>query len=193
VIPTRSECLAALSDYNVPEHIIGHSVVVERVALFLANHLVAAGNGMDPALVSAGALLHDIDKMRGLNEGRPHGELGAETIDRLGYAEVSPIVGQHVRLADYGDNGTVSEAKLVNYADKRVNHEEIVTLDERFTYLLERYGSASPEALVRITEMKRLTEAIEGQIFARLTLAPTDVRRLIEEQHGLYYRQACHR
>jgi uncharacterized protein len=188
LIPTRSECLTALRDHEVPDNIIGHSIVVEQVAVILSHRLVEAGNGMDITLVSAGALLHDIAKMRGIREGRPHSELGAETTDRLGFLEVSPIVGQHVRLADYGDNGGIDEAKLVNYADKRVNHEEIVTLDERFDYLFERYGSASPEARERIAEMKRLTAAIEGQIFARLSITPSDVKRLVEEQYGLYTR-----
>jgi uncharacterized protein len=193
VIPTRSECLTALRGNNVPDNIIGHSIVVERVALVLSDQLIEAGNGMDVALVSAGALLHDIEKMRGLREGRPHGDLGAETTDRLGFLEISPIVGQHVRLADYGDNGGIDEAKLVNYADKRVNHQEIVTLDERFDYLFERYGAVSPSALERIVEMKRLTADVEGQIFMRLAIAPTDVKRLVEERYGLYTRQACHR
>jgi putative nucleotidyltransferase with HDIG domain len=188
LIPTRSECLAALRDHEVPDNIIGHSIVVERVALILSQRLMEAGNGIDIALVSAGALLHDIAKMRGIREGRPHGELGAETTDRLGFPEVSPIVGQHVRLTDYGDNGGIDEAKLVNYADKRVNHEEIVTLDERFDYLFGRYGAVSPEARARMIEMKRLTAAIEGQIFARLSITPSDVERLVEERYGLYTR-----
>jgi uncharacterized protein len=188
VIPTRTECLALLRDYGVPEHIIDHSIVVERVALFLAGELARAGNEADTALVSAGALLHDIDKMRGLAEGRSHGEMGAETAERLGYGEVAPLVGQHVRVLNYADNGAVDEAKLVNYADKRVNHEQIVTLDERFEYLFQRYGSASPEARERIAEMKRLTGAIEDQIFARLAINPGDIKNLIEEQYGLHSR-----
>jgi putative nucleotidyltransferase with HDIG domain len=188
LIPTRSECLTALRANSVPDNIIGHSVVVERVALVLAQRLIEAGNAMDTALVSAGALLHDIEKMRGIHEGRPHGDLGAERTDRLGFPEVSPIVGQHVRLADYGGNGDIGEAKLVNYADKRVNHEEIVTLEERFAYLFERYGAVSPEALERMTEMKRLTATVEGQIFARLAIVPADVKRLVEERYGLYTR-----
>jgi uncharacterized protein len=184
----RSDCLAVLRDHNVPDNIIGHSIVVERVALFLAEELVRAGNGMNLGLVSAGALLHDIEKMRGIREGKPHGELGAETTDRLGFVEVSPVVGQHVRLADYAENGRIDEAKLVNYADKRVNHEEIVTLDERFAYLFERYGAASPQAMERIVEMKHLTSDVEKQIFSRLSIAPGDIKRLIEEHHGFYSR-----
>ncbi|MBN2224567.1 MAG: HDIG domain-containing protein [Deltaproteobacteria bacterium] len=188
MIPIRSDCLAALREYGVPDNIIGHSIVVERVALFLADELTHAGNVTDPALVSAGALLHDIAKMRGLREGKPHGELGAEVAEELGFIEVSPIVGQHVRLVEYADNGRIDEAKLVNYADKRVNHEQIVTLDERFDYLLDRYGSASSEAGERIGQMKRLTKAIEKQIFARLEIAPGDIKRLIEEHYGFYSR-----
>jgi uncharacterized protein len=188
MIPTRSECLAVLKEHGVPGNIVGHSIVVERVALFIGGQLILAGNELDEALLSAGALLHDVAKMRGLQEGRPHGELGAAATNDLGFVEVSSIVGQHVWLSDYADNGAIDEAKLVNYADKRVNHEEIVTLDERFEYLFVRYGSASDEARRRIAEMKRLTENVERQIFARLPIAPGDLKRLIEERYGLHSR-----
>jgi putative nucleotidyltransferase with HDIG domain len=188
MIPTRLECLAVLREHDVPDNIIGHSIVVERVALFLGGRLILAGNKLDEGLLSAGALLHDIAKMRGLREGKPHGELGAAATDELGFVEVSPIVGQHVRLLNYTDNGRIDEAKLVNYADKRVNHEDIVTLDERFEYLFERYGAASPEARGRIAEMKRITKSIEEQIFAGLSIAPGDLKGLIEERYGLHSR-----
>jgi uncharacterized protein len=188
MIPTRSECLAALTERGVPDNIIGHSIVVERVALLLSSELTRAGNTLDERLLSAGALLHDVAKMRGLAEGKPHGELGARTTDELGYKEVSPIVAQHVWLSGQALNGRIDEAALVNYADKRVNHEQIVTLDERFDYLFDRYGSASPEARRRIEEMKRLTQRVETEIFRRLTIAPEDVKGLIEERYGLHSR-----
>jgi uncharacterized protein len=188
MIPSRSECLAVLAERCVPDNIIGHSIVVERVALLIGAELARAGNALDERLLSAGALLHDVAKMRGLAEGKPHGELGARTTDELGFVEVSPIVAQHVWLSEHAVNGRIDEAALVNYADKRVNHEQIVTLDERFDYLFERYGSASPEARRRIGEMKRLTQRVETEIFRRLSIVPGDVGRLIEERYGLHSR-----
>ncbi len=182
MIPTRDRCLIILKEYNVPENIVGHSIVVERVALFLAARLIDAGNEMDVGLLSAGALLHDIAKMQGIREGRPHGDLGAAVSDDLGFHEVSPIIRQHVRLDDWTDNGRIDEAKLVNYADKRVNHEQIVSLDERFEYLFERYGAVSDAAMERMKEMKRHMETIETQIFRRLSIKPGDIERLIEEE-----------
>ena len=182
VIPTRDRCLIILKEYGVPDNIVGHSIVVERVALLLASRLIDAGNEIDLPLLSAGALLHDVAKMQGIREGRPHGELGAVISGDLGFHEVSPIIRQHVRLDDYADNGRIDEAKLVNYADKRVNHEQIVSLDERFEYLFERYGAVSEAAMERMKEMKRHMETIETQIFRRLSIGPGDIKRLIEEE-----------
>ena len=42
---------------------------------------------------------------------------------------------------------------MVNYADKRVLHETVVTLEERFADLKVRYGR-TPEALARIRPPK---------------------------------------
>jgi uncharacterized protein len=189
VIPDREACLLVLGRQEVPDHIIRHSLMVERVALFLGGRLSGIGNEVDPALVSAGALLHDVAKIRGIAEGRPHGELGATLARDLGFAEVSPLVRQHVRLDDYADNGRVDEIKLVNYADKRVNHEEIVSLDERFAYLFDRYGSVSEDAMERLVEMRRLSGLVEAQIFTRIALEPADLGRSIKEMdHGLHSR-----
>jgi hypothetical protein len=46
-------------------------------------------------------------------------------------------VGQHVRLNSFD----VDEAMVVNYADKRVMHERVVSLTRRFLDLMERYGT----------------------------------------------------
>ena len=104
-----------------------------------------------------------------------------------GLDEVAPLIRQHVRLDDYTDNGRIDEAKLVNYADKRVNHEEIVSLDERFTYLFDRYGSISEAAMGRLVEMRRLTALVEGQIFGRLAVDPANLKRLVQEDGSGFY------
>ena len=56
---------------------------------------------------------------------------------------------------------------LVAYADKRVRHSEVVTLQERFDDLLERYG-VSPEHVARISGYLEHTRAVERAIFERI-------------------------
>jgi uncharacterized protein len=181
VIPEREECLKILADEGVPEHIVRHSLVVEEIALFIADGLSRAGVKLNKKLISAGAILHDVSKMPAMEEGKYHGEMGSDLMIELGFPEVAPIVRQHVFLDDY-EGDLISEAGLVNYADKRVNHDEIVTLDERFSYLFERYGVKSEEAKERIERLYRLTRILEDDIFRRLPYGPSDIAGLIERE-----------
>lgn len=187
VIPIREECLSILSDEGVPEHIVKHSLAVEEVALFIAEGLYNAGVRLNIGLITAGAILHDVSKMPAMEEGKQHGEMGSEFLIKLGFPEVAPIVRQHVFLDDY-EGDSISEAGLVNYADKRVNHDRIVTLEERFSYLFERYGKKSEEAKERIERLYKLTLILEKDIFNRLPYEPGDLAGLIqrEEEIGLH-------
>lgn len=55
------------------------------------------------------------------------------------YPEVAEIVKKHM-LYDIIEPGLANwEEKIVYYADKIVNNNKIVTLDERFEYLNARY------------------------------------------------------
>ena len=181
MIPERKECLKILANEGVPEHIVRHSLVVEEIALFLAYGLSNTGIDLDKKLISAGAILHDVSKMPAMEEGIQHGDKGSDLMIELGFTEVAPIVRQHVFLDDY-ESDLISEAGLVNYADKRVNHDEIVTLDERFSYLFERYGVKSEEANERIERLYRLTRILEDSIFKRLPYGPNDIAGLIERE-----------
>ena len=61
----------------------------------------------------------------------------------MGYERVGEVVAQHIWLCKEGDPSSVSEEEIVNYADKRVMHDRIVSLEERFSDLKERYGRKS--------------------------------------------------
>ncbi len=61
----------------------------------------------------------------------------------------------------------ITAAELVSYADKRVLHERVVPLNERFAYLKIRYGR-SPQDMRRIDAALRRAEHIERRIAAQL-------------------------
>jgi putative nucleotidyltransferase with HDIG domain len=163
-------------------------MVVESIALYLAQKLIDTGHELDSDLISAGALLHDIAKMPAMELEVPHGELGSDIAQRYGFFTVASIIRQHVRLDAY-DDGCISEAGLVNYADKRVNHEAVVSVDERFSYLFERYGR-SPEARERLETMYQLTKKLEANIFMSLPFGPQKITDRICEgaDSGFYSR-----
>ncbi|MFZ0614111.1 MAG: hypothetical protein WAM73_17855, partial [Desulfobacterales bacterium] len=110
-------------------------------------------------------------KTRSLTTGEKHSESGCDLLVDCGFAEVGDIIRQHVKLDAYFDSDTPSEAEIVNYADKRVLHDRIVSLDERMAYILERYGS-TPEYHARLRWLWEISNLQEKRIFAELPFSP---------------------
>ncbi|MFH1757194.1 MAG: HD domain-containing protein [Pseudomonadota bacterium] len=171
MVPTLKECCALLQAYKVPEHIIQHSRVVHRVALYLCQELNHQGEKLDQAVVEAGSLLHDIAKMEGMHTGENHSQAGAVLLRRLGYPKAAEIVRQHVVLDDGTPHNQITEAAVVHYADKRVQHTSVVSLKERFQDLKERYGK-NPAALSWLEDLEKKSLALEQRIFEKLSIKP---------------------
>jgi uncharacterized protein len=161
-----------------------HSFRVMEVAVFLGQALAEAGFDLFLPLVTAGALLHDLGKTPCLETLNNHAELGAGILEALGYPHVAQVVREHIHLHhDIADTRPLREAELVNYADKRVLHETVVTLEERFADLKVRYGR-TPEALARIQVTEVRARVLEDKIFAPLQLSPLDVLRVNGEKRN---------
>ena len=155
-----------------------HSFRVMEVASFLGEALAEAGFDLYLPLVTVGALLHDLGKTACLGTLTNHAELGAGLLDELGYPHVAQVVREHVHLdGNILDPRPLREAEVVNYADKRVLHEAVVTLTARFADLKVRYGR-TPEALARIKATEIRAMALEEKIFAPLQLSPLDLLRI---------------
>jgi putative nucleotidyltransferase with HDIG domain len=166
--------------------IVRHSKLVTAVAMYIAAKLNEAGMGLDLSLVQAGALLHDIAKTMCLETSGNHAEKGSDLLIGLGYSDVAAIVRQHIRL----DQGTVdpvviTEIELVNYADKRVKHEEIVDLKERFRDIHERYQGKFPGLEEALDKVFQETVFVEEKIFSSIHLSPDQiVQSLFEDFLG---------
>ena len=177
-IPSLAECLELMAAHGMLPNIREHSFRVMQVARFLGEALAEAGFDLFLPLVTAGALLHDLGKTPCLGTLTNHAELGAGFLEELGYPHVAQVVREHVHLdGNIMDPRPLREAELVNYADKRVLHEEVVTLAARFVDLRVRYGR-TPEALARINAMEVKTRAQEEKIFASLALDPAYLLQL---------------
>ena len=153
------------------ENIVAHSIQVCRVGMCLVDHLQSNGCQLNGRLVQAAALLHDITKTRSFKTEENHALTGGQVLTDFGYPQVGNLVRQHVRLDNYSDPQNLTEAVVVNYADKRVLHDRIVSLDERMGYIQERYG-ARPEHKRRIQLLWDKTAALEKHIFKFLPFSP---------------------
>lgn len=137
-IPSRAECEELMARYAMLPNIVEHSLQVMRVALAITHHL-ADGVSINREAVIAGALLHDITKTRSLQTKEKHAASDGTLLRELGFPRIADIVEQHVVL-DLNPAGPIVEKEIIYYADKRVMHDKIVTLEERVQDLLIRYG-----------------------------------------------------
>ena len=178
-IPTKDQCYQMLSEMKMMDHIVVHSLQVCRVATFLTEYLNKRHNRLNSDLIQSAALLHDITKTRSFKTREDHALTGGEHLSDSGYPEIGDLVRQHVKLDEYSVDGTISEAEVLNYADKRVLHDEIVGLDRRMDYIVERYGE-TPEHRERIYLLWQKTKDLEDRIFGVLSFAPGDLNQLIQ-------------
>jgi putative nucleotidyltransferase with HDIG domain len=156
------------------ENIVAHSIQVYRVGMCLVDHLKLQDCQLNGQLVQAAALLHDITKTRSFETEENHALTGEQVLTDFGYPQVGNLVRQHVRLDNYSEAQNLSEAVIVNYADKRVLHDRVVSLDERMGYIQERYGT-QPEHKRRIQLLWEKTAALEKHIFKLLPFSPDEL------------------
>lgn len=175
-VPSKAECFALIKRFKMPLHIVRHSALVAHIALFIAQKLENTGCPIDHVLVEAGALLHDIKKSETLVTKENHARAGSDLLVSLGYPAVADIVRQHVQLdSGVSDLVVVSEAEIVNYADKRVKHDEVVDIEERFEDIQRRYAAGRPRLQKRLYAIFRETQALERKIFMNLDITPAQI------------------
>ncbi len=183
-IPTLEQCYHLMSEMKMMDHIVVHSMQVCRVATFLTDQLKEQKNFLNFNLIRSAALLHDITKTRSFNTGEDHALTGSQFLADRGYLEVGDLVRQHVVMDAYRTGKTLREVEIINYADKRVLHDKIVSLDKRLEYILERYAQ-KPGDRERIDLLWQKTKRLEDRIFNDLPFAPEDLNHLINSETPL--------
>ncbi|MBU1154295.1 MAG: NTP transferase domain-containing protein [Proteobacteria bacterium] len=160
--PDEAECLALLRELLLlKQELVAHSVMVGRVAQALAQAARKAGAAVSPSLALAGGLLHDVAKGQA-----DHPAAGAELLAGLGFAAVAPLAARHVDI-DLIPGAPLGEAELVHLADKLVQADHRVVLDQRFEDKLARKGN-SPEARAAIQRRWDLARSIAQRVEAVL-------------------------
>jgi len=176
-IPDQAVCLDLMARYEMPPHVKKHSQTVTTVALYLTRRLNQGGAGLDPDLVRAAGLLHDITKRHSFNRPLDHALTGAKLLRKLGYPEVAEVVRQHVRLSASRPQDLLAEAEIVNYADKRVVNDRVVSLDDRIAYIKERYAPTAEAGKWLERAMSRFY-GLEKKIFSLLPEGPDHLLQL---------------
>lgn len=152
--------------------------MVGRVAGFLGRELVRSGWELSLPLVVSAALLHDIAKTAALGTDLRHADLGREICERHGFFALAEIVAEHVVLKNGVPEQCCTEKEIVYYADKRVLHDEIVSLERRLEYILGRYGNGDGSLHERIRGNFSQAHEVEALLFRVLPFAPAQVAAL---------------
>ena len=179
MIPTVKECFQIMEKYEMLENIRAHSVVVEKVANLIGKGLIHVGVDLTIERITAGALLHDIGKSLCLNTGSDHAVIGEEICVQNGLEEIAEIVREHITLQSYQPGAAICEKEIIYYADKRVNHDLVVSLEERLSYLLKRYGRNDSFICGRIKDNFELCKDVENKLFKGLSFRPKALGEMI--------------
>ena len=161
-IPDRGECRALRALAGTAENVSRHMELVADMALKLWQAVVSScpGSGLDPDLIRAGALLHDICRSR-----PDHARAGRDFLRSQRFLRVAEIVGSHMDL-DHPFEKDCPEADLTE--------EEVVFLADkvcRGTCLEPDYqqrffdkAKAYPHARERILNRLETAQHIQARI-----------------------------
>ncbi|MCG6537222.1 MAG: HDIG domain-containing protein [Syntrophales bacterium LBB04] len=155
-VPSREECDELMAQYSMLPNIVAHSRQVMNVSLAIIDNL-KNGITVNRGQVIAAALLHDITKTKSLKTKETHAATGGALLRELGFQSIAEIVEQHVVIENLDPKGRIEEREIVYYADKRVMHDTIVTVEERVNDLIRRYGTTEK---IRYQILQNKTKAL---------------------------------
>jgi uncharacterized protein len=150
-----------LKEFHVPEHIRAHMEKVARIAALIGKKLVKKGGKVDLKALEQAARLHDLVKICDFRDIKKeflqerytpedlicwsnirrkyhhlgHVQAAFEILKQRGEEKIATIVKKHrfscIIDIDTKEQPITWEEKILYYADKRVQHDRIVSLKQR--------------------------------------------------------------
>lgn len=175
-IPDERVCLSLWDKYDMLPNIRAHSLAVADFCAKLADLADRAGYQVNERELRAAGLLHDIAKTYTVHYRGSHEQMGAAIVrEETGNFRIAQAVLFHVLWPWTSgplalENDPFRLPLLLSYADKRVRHDGLVSLQERFADLLERYGDTEARR-EKIRRNLRQALDLEKMLFERLGVA----------------------
>lgn len=200
-LPSKEQCLKLLDTYHVPQNIRRHVIKVTKIALGLGYEFKKQGIKINLDLIERASLLHDLFRMadihgdcrqnkfivpsdqteanylfwESLKEKYPkthHGVIAADYF-KADYPELAQVIREHMFDVVLEGKFTSWEAKIVSYADKRVDHDRIVTLAERKAQGEKRWNTK----LIKDLDQTYIKLAeLETEIFSVIKQSPDIIK-----------------
>ena len=171
-LPTVEMCLSYLAEENVPNNVIEHCMAVEKLALQIAMKITSDEKTL--ALISRGALLHDIGRSK--DHGIRHAIVGAEILRKRGLDKhIVLIVERHIcagiDAVEAKDEGlpekdyipeTLAE-KIVAHADNLITEKDRAPLRWKVSDVIARErGKGYVEQAIKIEKLHSELSALAG-------------------------------
>ena len=192
------------SEWVTPMHVRAHSRNVAKVAMDIAGAYIKKGIIVNTDLLYPAGMLHDVNRvcdfrdivrdkfkeevteekwdkwvrMREKYKGMHHADITAKILNERGYTETAEVIRLHKSLCIVTEPQSFDtiEKKILYYADKRVKHDEIVSLKERFRDGKERYGKFdTPEERKKFDEVETMTKKLEKELFRVIGIKPESI------------------
>ena len=179
-VPTPQECVALWDLYQMPTNIRKHCQLVGNLAQEITCLAKDKISHPSPQLALAAGLLHDLGKYYAIQHGGAHSQLGASLVrSHFVNPELAQAVIHHVYWPGEIDLPQYFLVLTIIYSDKRAKHDQLVSIEERFTDLFARYGT-TPEKIKLIQKSKRQVLEIEQKLsdFLEVDLQSYVFRRL---------------
>jgi len=165
--------------YGLPEKKQIHCQRVADLSVWFAKKYRHIGVRVNTQLLSAAALLHDIDKAVAPAFGERHPDTGVRLLRESGMAEVADVVETHslgsILFPDTAPR--TIEQKILYLSDKMVK-QEIIGVDERFR--LWRKEHIPNEAARQLLQAFPLVKKLEHEVCADLGIRPADLLSLAQ-------------
>ena len=193
-------------EWETPQNVKNHCTQVASVAKKIGEALVNSGEIVNLTSIFTANSLHDVAricdmaeideesrfeqevtkdirqkwcKLRDKHNMEHHAEIACKFFDKKGFAATAELIRLHraTAISLEPESFNTWEAKLMCYADKRVKHDEIVDLDERFKDGRERYGWHNDEKRTALyTDVEKRVYALEKNLFKNLDIKPEDIK-----------------
>lgn len=207
-LPSKEECYRLLKEYHVPKNVVAHNEGVVKVAVFLAKKLIEKGIDVNVDLVEKASLLHDLlrlcdmhkfekkhfkkfgcdvsdkeyeemMKVRKRFKGQHHADACFDILKEK-YSELALVIKRHryTYILSEENRPMTWEDKLVYYADKRVKHDKIVSLDHRLDDGEKRNIHMVDKDKKRRDKAREKNFELEKEIFNILGISPESLNSL---------------
>ncbi len=170
-LPNREQAIRILIDNHCPPQVVNHCIAVANYALQIGAKLQAKGLPIDIMLVEAGGLLHDIGRSQ--THAVDHSLVGSQIAQEIGLPQsIVNVIKRHVGagitseeakwLGWPNDNYVPQtlEEKIVSYADKRIDHDEVVPIENEIQKLQNR---GYPQAAERVRNLHKEISELLGE------------------------------